>query len=294
MFQNQAPPLSRSSSWLVFLFPVPRSLISSAFSASHLMTLTNPTSDIAAVRSAYEQAGQSHVFRFWDTLSADEQTQLYRQLANVDPVHVEQLRSKALEAEKNAASVADELTQPPSEKLTEASAAEWHKVGLDAIKEGKVGVLLLAGGQGTRLGSSAPKGCYDIGLPSHKSLFQLQAERIKRLGELAGLETQGITWYVMTSGPTRQETERFFEDKGWFGLRRQDVVFFQQGELRRRLSVMLRLTRVFARHASLSVQRRRILAFLSVRTGRRARWERRHLHRPPRSSQRLYIYHRPL
>jgi UDP-N-acetylglucosamine/UDP-N-acetylgalactosamine diphosphorylase len=192
------------------------------------MTLT---SDIAAVRSAYEQAGQSHVFRFWDTLSADEQTHLYRQLANVDPVNVKQLRLKALEAEASAASDADELAPPPSVKLTAANGSAWYKIGLDAIREGKVGVLLLAGGQGTRLGSSEPKGCYDIGLPSHKSLFQLQAERIKRVGELAALEVAGITWYIMTSGPTRQETERYFEDNNFFGLRRRDVVFFQQGVL---------------------------------------------------------------
>ena len=74
---------------------------------------------------------------------------------------------------------------------------------------------------------------YDVGLPSHKSLFQLQAERLRRLQVLASGETGDakIYWFIMTSGPTHQATVAYFEEHRYFGLASDQVTFFDQGTL---------------------------------------------------------------
>jgi len=105
----------------------------------------------------------------------------------------------------------------------------WWRRGLRPISEGKLAVVLLAGGQGTRLGSSDPKGCFSIGLPSRKSLFQLQAERILCIQKLAAQCTDApgstvqIHWYIMTSPFTDEATRKFFETHRYFGLEPNQV-----------------------------------------------------------------------
>lgn len=195
----------------------------------------------SSLQARYEAAGQGHLLHFWSKLSETERSSLSEQLEALDIERVNRIYQKAISAEKEAAnSTSDDLQPLPQDASDSTSSdpqkvAEWRSTGLRAIANGEVGVLLMAGGQGTRLGSSAPKGCYDIGLPSHKSLFQYQAERIARLQEVAELEVgkpKGsvvVPWYIMTSGPTRPETETFFKKNSYFGLSSKNVIFFEQG-----------------------------------------------------------------
>lgn len=103
--------------------------------------------------------------------------------------------------------------------MSEEERTKYRDIGLDAIANGEVAVILMAGGQGTRLGCSGPKGEYDIGLLSHKCLFQLQAERLIRTEEMAFEKTgksriafisqqleSHVYWYVMTSPMTHADT----------------------------------------------------------------------------------------
>ncbi len=96
---------------------------------------------------------------------------------------------------------------------------------------------MLAGGQGTRLGFSKPKGMYNVGFPGGDTLFALQAAQIARLrvlaAEAAGVPVASVKlpWYVMTSPQTDKDTEQAFKDNNFYGLDREDVVFFMQGTL---------------------------------------------------------------
>ncbi|KAK9156132.1 hypothetical protein Sjap_003612 [Stephania japonica] len=93
------------------------------------------------------------------------------------------------------------------EERTLGERERWWKMGLKAISEGKLAVLLLSGGQGTRLGSQDPKGCFSSGgfVPIH--------------------------WYIMTSPFTDETTRKFFESHKYFGLEADQVTFFQQGTI---------------------------------------------------------------
>ena len=139
----------------------------------------------AQVRQTYEAAGQGHVFQFFDTLNSSQQSAFTKTLEGIDVQRVNRI-FKTSTAPKDAGAK-DTLAPLPEAAFDSLLTAEkskiqtWEDLGLKAIAKNQVGIILLAGGQGTRLGSSAPKGCYDIQLPSHKSLFQLQAERIARL-----------------------------------------------------------------------------------------------------------------
>lgn len=174
-----------------------------------------------------------------------EKAALFEQLSGFDPKNINEITDRALNPPKPKDADQESGLEPLPDSATASildskpeDIEKWYQSGLDLIAENKVAVVLMAGGQGTRLGSSAPKGCFDIGLPSSKSLFQIQAERIRKIEQLARKKAgQGsdkkvvVPWYVMTSGPTRGPTEKYFEEHNYFGLEKKNVMIFEQGVL---------------------------------------------------------------
>jgi len=191
------------------------------------------------LRTKFAAAGQEHVFQFYDQglISNSKTPAFLEQLAALDLPYISK-SFKAAMADAAAGAANADLAPPDAvtclADCTSESIQAWESLGLKAVGQGEVAACVLAGGQGTRLGFGGPKGCYNIGLPSGKSLFQIMVERVRRLVTLAqqeGFVSARLPLLVMTSPINDTETRTFFASNDWFGLSEDDVWFFQQGTL---------------------------------------------------------------
>lgn len=184
------------------------------------------------VRDSYARAGQAQVFSFWDSLTAGQRERLLAQASRVDLKQLTNLiRELVLEDSKSLLDF-EKLKPAPSIRWprTEAEKERWRataRQGEEAVRAGRVAALTVAGGQGTRLGLSGPKGIVPVTPVRGKSLFQVLSEKI-RSAELANGVV--IPWFIMTSLSNNEETVDYFDSHDHFGLSPENVEFFIQGQ----------------------------------------------------------------
>ncbi|EFA85224.1 UDP-N-acetylglucosamine pyrophosphorylase [Heterostelium album PN500] len=187
-------------------------------------------------RKHWEEAGQGHVFNWYDELSSEDRLIFEEDLRQIDVDEINTIYKRLIDEKVNQKinlSYHGFENVKTIDSLTTEDRDRWETIGHKLISEGRVALLLLAGGQATRLGTTFPKGQYDIGLPSKKSLFQLQAERVLKLEQMTKskmgvTEMKPIQWYIMTSKATHDATIEFFEKHNYFGLLKDSFFFFQQ------------------------------------------------------------------
>jgi UDP-N-acetylglucosamine/UDP-N-acetylgalactosamine diphosphorylase len=177
------------------------------------------------LREKLQQHNQSHVLTGWDGLDDAARQNLLAQLATIDLDVLDQLyRERNVEYPVPAPErIAPVPVVGPAERT-----AETRAEGERALRAGEVAVLLVAGGQGTRLGFDHPKGTYPIGPVTKKTLFQIHVEKVLALGRRYG---RTPPFLVMTSSDTDAETRQFFAEHDNFGLPSGEVHFFQQGTM---------------------------------------------------------------
>lgn len=168
--------------------------------------------------------GQGHVLQFWKRLDKGEKAHLLAQVAELDFASVARMRG--LLKAKGAAAAHAKPQAPNVVKLSRRARADAVASGEAELRAGKVAVLLVAGGQGSRLGYDGPKGAYAIGPVTNRPLFYFHARKIVGFCRRYGVR---IPFYIMTSDANDAATRAHFEEHGYFGLDRRDVFFFIQG-----------------------------------------------------------------
>jgi UDP-N-acetylglucosamine/UDP-N-acetylgalactosamine diphosphorylase len=188
--------------------------------------------DYRAAAAVLQKFGQSHVLRFWGTLSNWSRQQMLAQIRSIDFDLMARMATEYIKTNANELN-ARELKPAPvisiaHQRQSPKDVSERRMDGEKFLRSGRLAALLVAGGQGSRLGFEGPKGALPIGPVSNKPLFQLHAEKL-----LAGARRYGVAlpWYIMTSETNDAETKDFFQSHNFFGLRQQDVFFFKQGEM---------------------------------------------------------------
>jgi|GEM_PF-45682 len=195
------------------------------------MRLMDSTMTSGHFREYVEAHQQQHLLQFWDELTPAEQVHLAEQLSELDWNLVSQLL-RAMEDNSTGVPDPGDIRPPMHVVRCPRSAADqlnWDQAfqtGEQVLRAGKVAAVLLAGGQGTRLGFPRPKGMFPIGPVSGKSLFAILAEQIVSMSQRYG---KSIPYLIMTSDGTHEETVEYFEQNSYFGVPRDDVFFFQQG-----------------------------------------------------------------
>ena len=164
---------------------------------------------------------QEHIMKYFDELNEEEKEELLKQIEITDFSVLSNLDGNK---ENIARGTFEPLGAVTIDDIS-ANSSEYIAIGTEAIKAGKAAAVLLAGGQGTRLGFDKPKGMFKIGVEQELYIFQCLINNLMDVVKLTG------TWiplYIMTSEKNNKDTIDFFEEKNYFGYAPEYIRFFIQ------------------------------------------------------------------
>jgi UDP-N-acetylglucosamine/UDP-N-acetylgalactosamine diphosphorylase len=183
--------------------------------------------------------GQQHLLAFWDQLDGAEQKQLARQVLAIDPEVFRKIQNQHAAAagsgatdKSHWAALAARAESPPAMRLDGSGVSFTREAarerGAELLRAGQVGMILVAGGLGTRLGLDQPKGMFSIGPLSGRSLFQVLIEQLLAASRRYG---KPVPLYIMTSPATDEVTREYLAEHEYFGLPASDVRIFCQSTM---------------------------------------------------------------
>ena len=181
-----------------------------------------------AAEKVLKKYGQEHLLNQYEKLTEEKKSKLLDEILTIDFAQINELYKSVNNKVDFKEGSIEPIEYTDKSKLTKEEKEHYMEIGLNAIKSGKLAAVTMAGGQGTRLGHNGPKGTFDIGLDSHKPIFEILCDTLKKAKEDYGVYTP---WYIMTSNENNEATENFFEKNNYFGYPKDKITFFKQGEL---------------------------------------------------------------
>ncbi len=172
---------------------------------------------------------QEHIIKLLENLDDQKKQALVEQISKIDFHQLKELydnTKKEIEIKENKI---EPLPYLDKKKLSEKQKEEFQRLGEAILEKGEYAVVTMAGGQGTRLGHSGPKGTFKLDVYGKgKYLFEILAENLKEANQKYG---KVIPWYIMTSKENNDETINFMEKHNYFGYDKDSLRFFAQSEL---------------------------------------------------------------
>ncbi len=180
------------------------------------------------IKNKLKKYGQEHLLLYYDRMDNLKREKLLEQIENIDF----DLMNDLYESTKKPLDLKNVIIEPiehtDKSKLTVAEREMYEEKGIEAIKDHKFATVTMAGGQGTRLGHSGPKGTFIFDTENNKSIFEALCDTLIRAWKEYNTV---IPWYIMTSRENNDATVAFFESHNYFGYPKESVRFFKQGEL---------------------------------------------------------------
>jgi UDP-N-acetylglucosamine/UDP-N-acetylgalactosamine diphosphorylase len=172
-------------------------------------------------RKILKEYGQEHVLRYYEELPEKDQVQLLEQIGVTDWSITKAYQHKEQSLQRGVITPLEVMTLPQIEDNRET----YRQLGGEAIRQGKVAAVLLAGGMGTRLGSNGPKGIYNIGLTKELTIFECLIHNLMDVVRETGA---WVHLFVMTSDKNHEMTVSFLKEKEYYGYDQEHIHFFKQ------------------------------------------------------------------
>ena len=184
---------------------------------------------IEELEEILKEYNQTHILELLKRLEGEKKEELIKQINKIDFHQIMELYENTKKEIEIKESKIESISYMDKQKLSKEQIYELNSLGEESIKNGEYAVVTMAGGQGTRLGHTGPKGTFKLDVYGKgKYLFEILVDNLKETNQKYGVI---IPWYIMTSKENNQDTVDFLEKNNYFGYSKENVTIFTQNEL---------------------------------------------------------------